>query len=122
MVFLSSSLILFQVAHNNFGFDAKVLKNNLVQFNISVPDNLMMFDSIHLMKEVRNAGANLPRLNLESCLNYFFNENQANPHDAYNDANDCRRISEQGAKKLGYGSLRHFIDNNDDFLKSFEYV
>ena len=82
----------------------------------------MMFDSIHLMKEVRNEGANLPRLNLDSCLNYFFNENQEDPHNAYFDADDCRRISEQGAKQLGYGSLREFIVNNDDLLKSFEDV
>ena len=82
----------------------------------------MMFDSIHLMEALRFKGVNLPRLNLGSCLNYFFNENQGNPHDAYDDANDCRRICEQGAKQLGFGSLRAFIDNNDDFLKSFEYV
>ena len=30
------------------------------------------------------------------------------------DADDCRRICEHGAKKLGYGSYQHYILSNYD--------
>ena len=30
----------------------------------------------------------------------------------FSDADDCRRICEHGAKKLGYGSYQHYILSN----------
>jgi len=108
------------VAHNNFSFDGKVLGNNIDKFQTEFPTDLMMFDSIRLMREVRDVGHGLQRFNLESCLNFFFDEAQSQPHDAYIDADDCRRISEEASKTLGYGSLRHFLDENRDLLKSFD--
>lgn len=51
------SLFLFeliQVAHNNFGFDSKVLINNLQMFQVELPyATVGLFDTLELMKKVR---------------------------------------------------------------------
>lgn len=102
------------VAHNNFGFDIKVLVNNFDQYDVDYPNNVLAFDSLKLMKRVKDevSNGNLRKLKLSACLDYFFDETQGHPHDAFNDANDCRRICEQGAKQLGYGSLQKFFHSN----------
>ena len=85
----------------------------------------MMFDSIDLMKEVRYSGAYLPGLDLESCCDYFFwddHDQDGYHHDAYHVAKDCRRICEEASHELGYESLLEFIEENDDWLKSFRDV
>ena len=66
-----------------------------------------------LMREIRNKGkyGNMERLSLESCLEYFYEIRQNVEHDALNDAEYCRRICEQGAKELNYGSLRHYFQS-----------
>jgi len=103
------------VAHNNYGFDKKVLINNLNRFNVFLPDgpNIFFYDSLLLMKKVKDmSNGNLTRISLNACLDYFFQEEQASPHSAFWDADDCRRICEHGAKKLGYGSYQHYILSN----------
>ena len=72
------------MAHNNSGFDSKVLLNNLDRFNVYLPNGpkVHFFDSIHLMQELKNVNGQLARLSLDACLNYFFNEKQGSPHDA----------------------------------------
>jgi len=105
------------VAHNNSGFDSKVLLNNLDRFDVYLPNGpkIHFFDSLSLMHEVKRSNANgkpgTPKNHpsLDACLEYFFNEKQASPHDALDDADDCRRICEHGAKELGYGSYQHYI-------------
>jgi hypothetical protein len=67
------------------------------------------------MKKVRDASnGNLTRISLDACLDYFFQDEQAWPHSAFYDADDCRRICEHGAKELGYGSFQHYIHSNYD--------
>lgn len=102
------------VAHNNFGFDGKVLVNNLQQYRVNFPTNVLAFDSMKLMKIVKDevSNGNLRRLTLNACLDYFFGEAQGQPHDGFNDANNCRRICEHGAKQLGYGSFQEFFHLN----------
>ena len=63
----------------------KVLLNNLDRFNVMLPDgpNIHFFDSLHLMKEVKDvSNGNLTRISLNACLHYFFQEGQATPHSA----------------------------------------
>ena len=63
----------------------KVLFNNLDRFNVFLPDgpNIHFYDSLHLMREVKDAvNGNLTRLSLSACLDYFFGEKQASPHYA----------------------------------------
>ena len=48
----------FQVAHNNFGFDLKVLINNLQQYRVNFPTNVLAFDSLKLMKIVKDEVSN----------------------------------------------------------------
>ena len=58
----------------------------------------MAFDSLVLMREIRNQGkyGNMERLSLDACLEYFYEIDQHIEHDALNDAEYCRRICEQG--------------------------
>ena len=48
----------FQVAHNNFGFDLKVLVNNIQQYGVNLPPNVLAFDSLKLMKIVKDEVSN----------------------------------------------------------------
>jgi len=105
------------VAHNNRGFDQKVLLNNMRKFNVAWPNGqyINFFDSLDLMKKVKDvSNGNLTKISLNACLDYFFQEEQASPHTAFWDADDCRRICEHGAKKLGYGSYQHYIRSHYD--------
>lgn len=103
------------VSHNNSAFNLKVLLNNLNKYGILFPSNVLAFDSLVLMREIRNKGkyGNMERLSLDACLEYFYeiDQNQNIEHDALNDAEYCRRICEQGAKELGYGSLRRYFES-----------
>ena len=66
--------------------------------------------------KVKTDGA-LNKLSLDSCLDYFFGESQASPHDAIADAESLRRVSEEGAKCLGSGSLKDFLRKNSNLVK-----
>ena len=70
------------------------------KYGILFPSNVLAFDSLVLMREIRNKGkyGNMERLSLDACLEYFYeiDQNQNIEHDALNDAEYCRRICEQG--------------------------
>ena len=76
----------FKVAHNNRGFDQKVLLNNMRKFNVAWPNGqyINFFDSLDLMKKVKDvSNGNLTKISLNACLDYFFQEEQASPHTAF---------------------------------------
>ena len=59
----------------------------------------------------------LRSLSLESCAEYLLNETRYGQNgytDALDDAEITRRFCETGAKKLGYGSFRKFLEENYD--------
>ena len=58
--------------------------NNLDRFDVVLPSDIYFYDSLHLMKEVKNvSNGNLIRISLNACLDYFFQEEQASPHSAF---------------------------------------
>merc|ERR1712150_34410 len=91
-------------------------ENNLDKYSLTFPNNVLAFDSLNLMKRVKDedSDGNLQKLSLSACLDYFFEVEQKYPHCAFSDADDCRRICEHGAKELGYGSLQEFFNSNRD--------
>ena len=101
------------MSHNNWGFDSKVLENNLDRFGVQLPNEIYHFDSLHLMQKVKKeSGGRMSGCSLDASLDHFFNEQQSVPHSALQDADYCRRISEHGAKELGYGSYQQYILRN----------
>ena len=60
----------------------------------------------------------LRSLSLDSCAKYFLNETRYDQNngftDALDDANLTRRFCEKGAKTLGYGSFKNFLEENYD--------
>ena len=104
----------FQVSHDNTAFNMKVLINNLNKYGILFPRNVLSFDSLELMKKVkiREKYEPLKKLSLKACLEHFYmiKPGQKIQHSALKDAEYCRRICEQGAKELGYGSLKNYFD------------
>ena len=108
---LGVSIFFFQVSHDNSGFNLKVMINNLDKYGILFPSNLLMFDALVLMQKVKNASnGNLRKLSLDACLDYFYVVYKYVGHDAMHDADYCRRVCEQGAKFLGYGSLHQYFN------------
>ena len=59
---------------------------------------------------------------LSTCLDYFFQEGTHVPHNASKNADDCRRISEEAAKNLGYVSLKQYIVHNRERTKTFDEI
>ena len=59
----------------------------------------------------------LRSLSLDSCAEYLLDETRYDQDgftDALTDAELTRRFCETGAKKLGYGSLKEFLEENYD--------
>ena len=101
------------MSHNNWGFDSKILQNNLDRYGVELPNKIYHFDSLDLMRKVKKeSGGRMERCRLRACVDYFFNEKQSFPCSALIKADYCRRISERGAKEFGCGSYRQYIFMN----------
>eukprot|EP00093_Oithona_nana_P000109 00109.XXX_333_736_1 [CDS] Oithona nana genome sequencing. len=76
------------VAHNNLGYDAIVLDNNLVEFGVADCRawKFDLADSLEIMRNALFGGmpANHPK-DLNSCMQYFFDEPRPTPHSALKD-------------------------------------
>ena len=66
------------------------------------------------------------RKDLNSCLQYYFQESQPNPHNALTDAKCVKRICQRYSQTLGYESFADFLQDMFDrqdhrfFTKSFD--
>jgi DNA polymerase III epsilon subunit-like protein len=93
----SASLVL--VAHNCFGFDAKVLCNQLVYHNICVPENLIggFNDSLLVAKSLYTGYKGYFTLN--NLMSVLLGRRQSTVHDAKEDARCTRDIIRSMAKR-----------------------
>ena len=62
--------------------------------------------------------ANL-RKDLNSCMEYYFQESQPTPHSGLSDAECVGNICQEFAKTLGYDYFEEFLQNNSQYLHPF---
>ena len=106
----------FLVAHNNYGFDSIVLRNNLKRFGVNRQIRISKNkDSWAFMKKLKREFPELDfqYFRLQHCLKVFSDEeNPTVLHDALQDAKDCQLICDRGAKKLGFQDYAKYLASN----------
>lgn len=63
-------------------------------------------------------------LSVESCLQALFNETYRRTHDGFEDANFCRRISEEAVKRLPQmnASMKQYLIENGPQQPIYDYA
>jgi len=108
------------VAHNNYAFDAVVLKNNLKRFGVQRQiRNSQNKDSWVWMTELRDQ-KKFPELDfqtckLEQCLKIFKlrdEDDRSVLHDGLQDSKDCQLVCDRAAQKLGFQDYANYLAGN----------
>lgn len=62
-----------------------------------------------------------PNNKLDSCLRKFFNKRQKS-HDGLSDSDLLRQVVERASKMMGYGSMKKFLELNEDHWRPFQHT
>ena len=99
---------MFQVANNNRTFGSVELKRSLSNWNLKLPENVIMVDSLDLIKDTNEKTL----AGLGSALKTWCNIKLKNPITALEYAKNVKLATDAGAKRLGYDSYSAYLDQN----------
>ena len=115
----------FQVAHNCFTFDAKVLQKNLLTFAnfklSNLPKEVIFADTMDIMKILKKCGLYKEKsITLENCIKNLSIDSKNIRHDALNDTNDLIKVAQKAANLLGFQDFDSFLEENKELMKSVQ--
>ena len=109
----------FQVAHNCFKFDAKVLQKNLLAYvSFKLPKEVIFADTMDIMKILKKCGLYKEKsITLENCIKNLSIDSKNIRHDALNDTNDLIKVAQKAANLLGFQDFDSFLEENKELMK-----
>ena len=112
----------FQVAHNCFKFDAKVLQKNLLAYvSFKLPKEVIFADTMDIMKILKKCGLYKEKsITLENCIKNLSIDSKNIRHDALNDTNDLIKVAQKAANLLGFQDFDSFLEENKELMKSVQ--
>ena len=109
----------FQVAHNCFTFDAKVLQKNLENFALpTLPKEVILADTMDIMKILKKRGLYKEKsITLENCIKNLQIDSKNIRHDAFYDTKDLMNVAKKAANLLGFQDFYSFLQENTELMK-----
>ena len=109
----------FQVAHNCFTFDAKVLQKNLENFELpNLPKEVIFADTMDIMKILKKRGLYKEKsITLENCIKNLQIDSENIRHDAFYDTKDLMNVAKKAANLLGFQDFDSFLQENTELMK-----
>ena len=118
-MYLIESFSHFQVAHNCFTFDAKVLQKNLEYFELpNLPKEVIFADTMDIMKILKKRELYKEKsITLENCIKNLQIDSENIRHDALNDTKDLVNVAKKAANLLGFQDFDSFLQENTELMK-----